>query len=193
MADKTITGLTAVSGANMDDTALVVVDDKLSQTRKATLAQLWTALAAVARAFAGVVTFSNVTDATNTTSGGVVITGGLGVAKKLFVGDHVDVATGKVYKVATTVVASLGVTTVTDTYSILATDFTVVCNKASAFTVTLPTAVVGQSFRIKNIGVGTVTVDGAGADTLDGDPGMDLFQYESITVHCIAANTWSVL
>lgn len=40
MATKTITALTAVSAGNLDDTAVVEVDDKNVQTRKATIAQV---------------------------------------------------------------------------------------------------------------------------------------------------------
>lgn len=85
------------------------------------------------------------------------------------------------------------VTTVTDTYTILSTDFTVVCNKATDFTVTLPTAVVGQVFNVKNIGAGDVTIDGAGSDTIDGSADYPLSQWGSVTVQCIASNTWVVI
>ena len=81
---------------------------------------------------------------------------------------------------------------VTDTYTILDTDVTIVCNKGTAFTVTLPATVVGQNFWIGNIGVGLVTVDGDGTDTIDGDLTQDLDQWEGIHVHCYAANVWKV-
>lgn len=85
------------------------------------------------------------------------------------------------------------ITTVTDTYTVLATDETVICNKATNFTVTLPTAVVGQKFTIKNIGAGVVTVDGASTDTIDGDLTQSLITWETFTVQCYAANKWGVL
>ena len=47
MSTLKITGMTAVSGANLDDTALLEVVDNLSTTKKATVAQLRTALGAV--------------------------------------------------------------------------------------------------------------------------------------------------
>lgn len=85
------------------------------------------------------------------------------------------------------------ITTITNTYTVLATDETVVCNKATAFTVTLPTAVVGQIFDIKNIGAGTVTVDGAGADTIDGITTQDILQWDNLKIKCNAANSWIIL
>jgi len=46
MTQTTISALTAVLAGNLDDTAVVVVDDKNQATRKATLAQLRTQIAA---------------------------------------------------------------------------------------------------------------------------------------------------
>lgn len=85
------------------------------------------------------------------------------------------------------------ITTATDTYDILASDETVICNKGTAFTVTLPTAVVGQKFAIKNIGAGVVTIEGAGSDTIDGGANKTLNQYEVVQIQCYAANKWGVL
>lgn len=84
------------------------------------------------------------------------------------------------------------ITTVTDTYTVLTTDDTVVCNKATAFTVTLPTAVVGHKFTIDNINTGVVTVDGASTDTIDGNLTQTLNQWEIFEVQCYAANKWKV-
>jgi len=86
-----------------------------------------------------------------------------------------------------------GITTVTDTYTILVTDETIVCNKATAFTVTLPAAVTGQMFTIKNIGAGVVTVDGDGGDTIDGETTQDVYQWSAMKVQCIAANAWGIV
>jgi hypothetical protein len=85
------------------------------------------------------------------------------------------------------------ITTVTDTYIVLVSDETVICNKTTAFTVTLPTAVVGQKFTIKNINTGTVTVDGASTDTIDGIADQTLGQWDSITIQCYAANKWGII
>jgi hypothetical protein len=88
---------------------------------------------------------------------------------------------------------STNTTVVTDTYTVRPTDQLVVCNKPTAFTVTLPTAVIGQRYTIKNINTGTVTVDGAGADTIDGSATQDIYQWESMQLQCFAANTWGIL
>ena len=88
--------------------------------------------------------------------------------------------------------SSVNVTTVVDTYTVLPTDSTIICNKATPFTVTLPTAVVGQVFDIGNIGAGAVTIDGAGTDTIDGDLTQYLLQWESVKLQCVATNTWKV-
>ena len=87
------------------------------------------------------------------------------------------------------------ITTVTDTYNILLTDETIVCNKSTAFTATLPltATAVGQRFYIKNIGTGVVTVDGNGSDTIDGNINIQLNRYDSLTIQCIAASTWAIL
>ena len=84
------------------------------------------------------------------------------------------------------------VTVVDATYQILSTDDSVICNKASAFTVTLPVAVVGTRFRIKNIGAGTVTVEGNSKDTIDGQLNQSLSQWESMDIQCYLANTWVI-
>jgi hypothetical protein len=85
------------------------------------------------------------------------------------------------------------VTVVTNTYIVLETDEIVVCNKTSAFTVTLPTAVVGQVFIIKNINTGLVTVEGDASDTIDGELNQDLYQYEAMQLACYVANKWSIV
>ena len=85
------------------------------------------------------------------------------------------------------------VTVVTDTYQILVTDYTIVCNKATAFTVTLPTAVVGQIFTIKNINTGLVTLEGSGSDTIDGELNQTINQWDAVKVQCYAANSWIII
>jgi hypothetical protein len=85
------------------------------------------------------------------------------------------------------------ITAVTDTYTILVSDETVVCNKATNFTVTLPAATVGQKFSIKNIGLGMVTVDANSTDKIDGNLTQTIYQYECVQVQCYVANNWSIL
>ena len=85
------------------------------------------------------------------------------------------------------------VAVVTDTYQVLASDGLIVCNKNSAFTVTLPAAVVGKVFSIKNIGAGTITVDGFENDTIDGETTQVVLQWACMTIQCTAANTWVII
>jgi len=85
-----------------------------------------------------------------------------------------------------------GITTVTDTYQILVTDSTIVCNKATAFTVTLPTGVVGQIFAIKNINTGPVTVSLAG-DTIDGETSQVVGQWDCMRIQCSSTNVWIII
>jgi len=85
------------------------------------------------------------------------------------------------------------VKTVTDTYAILTTDYTIICNKATAFTVTLPVAVVNQAFTIKNIGAGTVTVACQGSNYIDGSSTQILATWDTIQVRYYVANNWGIL
>lgn len=85
------------------------------------------------------------------------------------------------------------VVVVTNTYDVLVTDDTVVCNKTTAFTITLPVAAVGQKFTIKNIGVGVVTLEGNGSETIDGDLNQAIYQWESMQVQCYEAGKWVIL
>lgn len=85
------------------------------------------------------------------------------------------------------------VTVVTNTYDVLTTDYTVICNKATAFTVTLPVAVVGQMFNIVNIGAGDVTIEGNGADTINGELNQTISTDDAMTVQCYVANKWIIL
>lgn len=83
--------------------------------------------------------------------------------------------------------------TVTNTYQILSTDDTIVCNKTTAFTVTLPIAIIGQLFRIKNINLGTVTLEGLNSDTIDNELNQPIQQWDCIVVQCYEANKWIII
>lgn len=60
------------------------------------------------------------------------------------------------------------ITSISATYTILLTDDLIDCT-ANTFTVTLPTAVgiIGRVFDIKNSGVGVITLEGDGSETID--------------------------
>jgi hypothetical protein len=83
------------------------------------------------------------------------------------------------------------VTTVTDTYIALTTDDVIVCNKATAFTVTLPAATgTGQTYRIYNKGQGIATVTPNGTDTIKTGTSWPLSITEDVILTDIAAGAW---
>ena len=92
----------------------------------------------------------------------------------------------------------LSVVTKTGTYSILASDYVILCNTApGSFSVTLPTAVgrTGQMYHIKKINssINNVTIATTSSQTIDGDTSVVITtQYESYMVISDGAN-WSIL
>lgn len=95
--------------------------------------------------------------------------------------------------VANVVGGGWAVVTKTDSYVATAADSTIVCNKGTAMTITLPVASGGGKwFTIKNIGAGVVTVDGNASDTIDGSATRDMAQWDAITVVDYAANAWVI-
>lgn len=83
MATSTITALVAVTALNLDDTAVLPVDDKNGNTRKATMAQVRTQIAAAAIAFLSTVSVAGLLTAPVGVAAGagtVATTGSLRVA-----------------------------------------------------------------------------------------------------------------
>lgn len=76
------------------------------------------------------------------------------------------------------------ITTKTDDYTATSEDNVILCNKATAMTITLPEASghEGRVYNIKNINIGTVTVDADGSQTIDGNLTVNLAQYDSLTI-----------
>lgn len=77
------------------------------------------------------------------------------------------------------------ITTFTDTDTLTSSQRgLVVCNKATAMTLNLPTISgnTGLKYGVINIGAGTVTIEPNGAETIVGDANFDLYQDESITI-----------
>ena len=88
----------------------------------------------------------------------------------------------------------VNVQTKTATYTATTTDNVVVCNSTAAITINLPIASGrGQSYAIKNINSGSVTVDPDGGDTIDNEPTMVLGQYDCIQLVDSSANKWSII
>jgi len=81
----------------------------------------------------------------------------------------------------------------TDTQTLDTTNYIVICNKATAMTINLPAATGSKKlYEIENKGLGVVTVDGNGADTIDGESTQELSQYEAITIVDYAAGLWAI-
>jgi len=89
-------------------------------------------------------------------------------------------------------VQTLTVVAKTSTYTLSATD--VVCLCTGTFTITLPTAVgaTGKTYYVKNVGSGTITLDGDGAETIDGETTQPLQENDTAQVCSDGAN-WVIL
>lgn len=84
----------------------------------------------------------------------------------------------------------------TANYTATSSDHTILCGSGNeTFTVTLPAAsgVSGIIYNIKNIGTGTITVDGNASETIDGGVTATLSnQFECITIQCDGSN-WHII
>ena len=81
--------------------------------------------------------------------------------------------------------SSVNVNTFTDTDTLtVAQQGAIECNKATAMTINLPTAVgnKGVSYFITNVNTGTVTIEPNGAETIQGDANFDLYEDESLSI-----------
>ena len=56
----------------------------------------------------------------------------------------------------------------------------VYCNSGTAFTITMPAIITDRKITIKNLGAGTVTIDGNAAETIGGDLTFDLYEREDL-------------
>ena len=82
----------------------------------------------------------------------------------------------------------------TDSYLISASDYFVICNKATAMTITLPAASgSGKSYMIKSIGAGKVTIDANSTETIDGELTQSLNQWDCINIVDYASGKWVVI
>lgn len=89
--------------------------------------------------------------------------------------------------------APISVQNLTAARTLIDTDNTVICD--GTFTVTLPVAsgVKGKVYFIKNVGMGTITVDADGSETIDGDTTVVMaVQYESLLIVCDGSN-WHIV
>jgi hypothetical protein len=83
---------------------------------------------------------------------------------------------------------------VDDNYVASLRDDLIVCNKTGDMTVSLPASIgQGRILEIKNINTGTVTVDGNGTDTLEGDLSIDIYEGESLRIADYITGKWVII
>lgn len=105
-------------------------------------------------------------------------------AGRVRLGGDLETAAGRIEKL----------NTITTNTTLDATYHNVMCNSATAITVTLPAAASnsGRVYTIKNINTGTVTVDGNASETIDGATTYDLTLYQAIKILCNGTN-WFII
>ena len=84
------------------------------------------------------------------------------------------------------------INTQTASYSVVAQDSTVLCNKTTAMTITLISSGIpsGKTYHVKNIGVGTCTVSGVAIDGYASGTGVSLAQYQAVTLKFDGTQYW---
>ena len=91
---------------------------------------------------------------------------------------------------------SLNLVSKTGAYTATTDDHTILCGSGNeSFTVTLPaaTGVTNIIYNIKNLGTGTITVDGNASETIDGSTTAVIStQFTSITIQCDGSN-WHII
>jgi hypothetical protein len=86
------------------------------------------------------------------------------------------------------------ITTKTATYNATANDDIIVCNKTTAMSINLPAATgTGKRLTIKNINIGTVTVDADTTELIEGELTQDLLEGECIMIIDYANGKWLVV
>lgn len=93
-------------------------------------------------------------------------------------------------------IAKKKITVVSDTYDILSTDHIIICDKSTAFTVTLPQAtagMVGKEYIVKNIGDGTVTLSAYSGDIVDGETSGELTKFNRGIAICYDIGKWTAI
>jgi hypothetical protein len=81
----------------------------------------------------------------------------------------------------------------TNTFTVTESDTTCIANKSTAMTVNIPAAIgSGRLLHIKNIGLGNVTIEGNGSNTIDGELTQTLYQWEAIIIQDYGSGVWIV-
>ncbi len=98
-----IEAITRIVGTKVSIVANTQVNhEALSGLQLATTGITYGHITDQAQSIAGAKTFIDTTDASSTTTGAVIVSGGVGIAKKLYVGDNLNVATTKTITIGST-------------------------------------------------------------------------------------------
>jgi len=74
------------------------------------------------------------------------------------------------------------------------TDNFIGCDPDAAITVTMLPATGSNRVRtISNVSIYTVTVDGDGTDTIDGELTQELYEYDSMSIKDYAVGKWKII
>jgi hypothetical protein len=93
-----------------------------------------------------------------------------------------------------TTLHNLNILEKTSNYTLTSSDDLVYANSASNFTLTLPDATgSGKVYYIKNVNTATITVDGDGSDTIDGETTQTVYENECLVVVDYVANKWMIV
>lgn len=106
---------------------------------------------------------------------------------------HSHVA-GDINGLDTTYGRKKAVVTKTSTYTATTLDEVIICNKTTAMTINLPAATgSGQTYSVKSINTGAITVDANSSETIDGALTQVIYQWESITVVDYVTGAWIII
>lgn len=85
------------------------------------------------------------------------------------------------------------ITIKTDTYTILSSDYLLICNKVSNITINLPSATgSGKIYKIKNINTGKVIVTPDGTETIDNESSQEISQWECLEIIDYSTGLWII-
>lgn len=82
----------------------------------------------------------------------------------------------------------------TDTYTVEDTDEVIICNKATAMFIYLPTTTgTGQRLYIVNVNTGIVTIDASATETINDELTIDLYQWDCLEIISYDTGKWAIL
>ena len=89
---------------------------------------------------------------------------------------------------------AFNITIITASYTATSLTDQIICNSASAITVSLPSAIgAGKRINIKNINTGAVTVDADSTDTIDDELTQTVSQWSDMQIVDYDTGKWSII